>query len=75
MGWKWLHHENENWGVVGISTVDAYSGINLYTAIFWVTLATRFHKGKKVDFKRFQNSKITHPLTKINMNKSCYVGM
>jgi hypothetical protein len=39
---------------------------------FLVRLATRFHEGK-IDFKRFQNSKRTHPLTKYNTNKSCYV--
>jgi hypothetical protein len=40
---------------------------------FWVRLATRFRKGKKIDLKRFQNSKRTHPLTKLNTNKSRYV--
>jgi hypothetical protein len=34
MGWKWLHHEYENWGVSGISAVDAYSKMVLCTPIF-----------------------------------------
>jgi hypothetical protein len=34
MGWKWLHHEYESGGVVVISAVDVYSGMNLFTPIF-----------------------------------------
>ena len=52
--------------------MDAYSGMDLCTSIFWVRLAANFRKGK-IDLKRFQNSKRTHPLTKLNLSKSCYV--
>jgi hypothetical protein len=40
---------------------------------FRLRLAAIFHKGKKIDLKRFQNSKRTHPLTNLNTNKSFYV--
>jgi hypothetical protein len=48
MGWKWLHHEYENGGgggVADISTVDAYSRIDLCTPIF-------LDKASKQDFTK-----------------------
>jgi hypothetical protein len=30
----WLIHNYEDWGVVDILVVDAYSGVELYTPIF-----------------------------------------
>jgi hypothetical protein len=38
---------------------------------YWVRLAKKI--GWKIFFKKFQNSQWTHPLTKLNINKSCYV--
>ena len=35
-------------------------------------LEANFREGK-IDFKRFQNSKRTHFLTKLNLSKWCYV--
>jgi hypothetical protein len=38
---------------------------------YWVRLTKKF--GWQIIFENFQNSKWTHPLTKLNTNKSCYV--
>jgi hypothetical protein len=74
MGWKWLHHEYESGGITDISTMDTYSRMDLCMPIFLVRLANKISQRKKIDLKRFQNLKRTHPLTKLNINKSCYVG-
>jgi hypothetical protein len=37
----------------------------------WVRLAKKF--GCHIIFKKIQNSQWTHPLTKLNISKSCYV--
>ena len=39
---------------------------------FWVRLANKFSR-RSNHFEKFQNSKRTHPLTKLNNNNSCYV--
>jgi hypothetical protein len=38
----------------------------------WVRLANNLF-GWQIIFEKFQNSKWTHPLTKLNTIKSCYV--
>jgi hypothetical protein len=38
---------------------------------YWVGLQKNF--GRQIIFEKFQNSQWTHPLTKLNINKSCYV--
>ncbi len=40
---------------------------------FWVRLANKISQRNKIDLKIFQNSKRTHPLTKLNTHTSCYV--
>jgi hypothetical protein len=52
-------------GVVDILVVDAYSGMELCTPIFLGESSNKFREGK-MDLKRFQNSKRTHTLTKLN---------
>ncbi len=39
---------------------------------FWVRLANKISQRNKIDLKIFQNSKRTHPLTKLNTHKHCY---
>jgi hypothetical protein len=67
-----LNHDYEDGGVVDISVVDTYSGVELCTSIFLVRLANNLF-GWQIIFKKFQNSKWTHPLRKLNTIKSCYV--
>jgi hypothetical protein len=38
----------------------------------WVRLANNLY-GWQIIFEKFQNSQWTHPLTKLNINKSCYM--
>jgi hypothetical protein len=38
---------------------------------YWVRLAKKI--GWQIIFEKFQNSQWTYPLTKLNINKSCYV--
>jgi hypothetical protein len=73
MGWKWLHHEYESGGLAGILMMDAYSGMDLCTLIFLGEPSNKISQMKKIDLKRFHNLKRTHPLTKFNTNRSCYV--
>jgi hypothetical protein len=56
----WLNHDHGDGGVVDISTVDAYSGVEVCTIC-------------KSFFKKSSKLKWTHPLTKLNTNKSFYV--
>jgi hypothetical protein len=67
-----LNHDYEDGGVVDISVVDTYSGVELCTSIFLVRLANNL-SGWQIIFKKIQNSKWTHPLRKLNTIKSCYV--
>jgi hypothetical protein len=60
---EWLRHDYGNGGVVDISAVDAYSG----RVSMWIVF------GCQIIFKKIQNSQWTDPLTKLNINKSCYV--
>jgi hypothetical protein len=45
----------------------------MHANTFWVRLATRVFSQRKTQFENFENSKRTHPLTKLNKNKSYYV--
>jgi hypothetical protein len=60
----WLIHDHRDRGVVDILAVDAYSGVEVCTLIFLI------HKSF---LKKSSKLKWTHPLTKLNTNKSCYV--
>jgi hypothetical protein len=57
---------------VDISAVDAYSEMELCTPIL-LGEASKKKIGRQIIFEQFQNSQWTHPLTKLNINKSCYV--
>jgi hypothetical protein len=54
-----------------ISAVDAYSGMKLCTPILLGEASKKI--GWQIIFEKFQNSQWTHPLTKLNINKSFYV--
>jgi hypothetical protein len=60
----WLNHNHGDARVVDVSAVDTYSGVEVCTLIFLI---------RKSFSKNLQNKKWTHPLTKLNTNKSCYV--
>jgi hypothetical protein len=68
---EWLSHDYGNGGVVDISAVDAYSRIELCMPILLGEASKKI--GRQIIFENFQNSQWTHPLTKLNINKSCYV--
>jgi hypothetical protein len=68
---EWLSHYYGNGRVVDISVVDVYSEMELCTPYYWVRLAKKF--GWQIIFKKNQNSQWTYPLTKLNINTSCYV--
>jgi hypothetical protein len=68
---EWLSHDYGNGGVVDISAVDAYSRMELYMPILLGEASKKI--GRQIIFENFQNSQWTHPLTKLNINKSCYV--
>jgi hypothetical protein len=53
----WLNHDYGDGGVVDILAVDAYSGVDVWTPIFWVRLVIFFLGSKSF----------------LNTNKSCYV--
>jgi hypothetical protein len=69
---EWLSHDYEDGGVVDISAVDVYSTLELCTPIL-LGEASKKNFGWQIIFKKFQNSQWTHPLTKLNIKKSCYV--
>jgi hypothetical protein len=68
---EWLSHAYGNRGVVDISAVDTYSGIELCTPILLGEARKKI--GWQIIFKKIQNSQWTHPLTKLDINKRCYV--
>jgi hypothetical protein len=68
---KWLSHDYDNGGVVDISAVDAYSEMELCMPILLGEASKNI--GWQIIFKIFQNSQWAHPLTKLNINKTCYV--
>jgi hypothetical protein len=68
---EWLSHDYDNGGVVDISAVDAYSGMELCTPILLGEASKKNWMANH--FKKNQNSQCTHPLTKLNINKTCYV--
>jgi hypothetical protein len=69
---KWLSYDYGNGGVVKISVVGTYSGMELCMPIL-LGEASKKTIGWQITFEYFQNSQLTHPLTKLNINKSCYV--
>jgi hypothetical protein len=68
---EWLSHDYENGGVMDISVVDAYFGMELCTPILLGETSKKI--GWQIIFEKNQNSQWTHPLTKLNINKSYYV--
>jgi hypothetical protein len=69
---EWLSHDYGNEGVVDISVAYAYSGMELCTPILLGEASKN-----KLDGKSFLKKKIKtnngHHLTKLNVNKNCYV--
>jgi hypothetical protein len=59
-------------GVVDISAVDTYSGVEVCTPIFLGERLTN-NVGSKLLFEKNSKLSWTHPLTKFNTNKSSYV--
>jgi hypothetical protein len=51
--------------------VDAYSGMELCTPILLGEASKKI--GSQIIFEKIQNSQWTHPLIKLNRNKSCYM--
>jgi hypothetical protein len=49
----------------------AYSGMELCMPILLGDVSKK--NWMQIIFEKFQNSQWTHPLTKLNINKSCYV--
>jgi hypothetical protein len=73
MDCKWVHHDYGCRGVVEILTMDAYLRMDLCTSIlFGWDWQQVFHE-VKIDLKNSKTQKMTHPLTKLNKNKSYYV--
>jgi hypothetical protein len=68
---EWLSHNYENGRVVDISMVDVYSGMELCMPILLGEASKKIRW--QIIFKKIQNTQWTHPLTKLNINKSCYV--
>jgi hypothetical protein len=60
----WLNHDYGDGRVVDISAVDAYSVVEV---------ANIFSLGSKSFLIFFSKLKWTHPLTKLNIDKSCYM--
>jgi hypothetical protein len=52
---EWLSHDYGNGGVVDISVVDTYSGMELCTPILLGCLAKNF--GWRIIFQKIENSK------------------
>jgi hypothetical protein len=59
-------------GVVDISAVDTYSRVEVCTPIFLGERLTN-NVGSKLFLKKNSKLNWTHPLTKLNTNKSSYV--
>jgi hypothetical protein len=68
---EWLSHDYGNGGVVDISAVNTYYRMELCMPILLGEASKKI--GRQIIFENFQNSQWTHPLTKLNINKSCYV--
>jgi hypothetical protein len=67
----WLNHDYGDVLGVDILAVDAYSVVEVCIQYIWVRLA--INVGGKSFSIFFSKLKWTHPLTKLNTNKSCYV--
>jgi hypothetical protein len=67
----WLSHDYGNGGVMDIPVVDTYSGMELCKPILLGEASKKIRW--QFIFENFQNSQWTHNLTKLNINKSCYV--
>jgi hypothetical protein len=59
----WLNHDYGDGGVVDISVVDAFWSGGMHANIF----------NTQIIFKKSSKLKWTHPLSKLNTNKSYYV--
>jgi hypothetical protein len=55
-----------------LSVVDAYPKMDLCTPNFFCEASSKI-LWRKNHFEKFKSSRRTHPLTKLNENKSCYV--
>jgi hypothetical protein len=54
-----------------LSAVDAYPGMDLCMSIKKLGEASSKISRRKNHFEKFKSSRRTHPLTKLNENKSC----
>jgi hypothetical protein len=66
----WLNHDYGDGGVVDILVVDAYSEVDVCTPIFMGETSNQC--GWQIIFKKISKLKWTHPIAKLNTNKSCY---
>jgi hypothetical protein len=66
-----LSHDYGNGRVVDISAVNTYSRMELCTPILLGKASKKI--GWQIIFEKFQKSQWTHPLTKLNINRRCYV--
>jgi hypothetical protein len=68
----WLNFNYGDGGVVDILAVDTYSGVVICMLIF-LDESSKKILGSKSFLKKNSKLKWTHPLTKLNINKSWYV--
>jgi hypothetical protein len=68
---EWLSDGYGNGEVVDISAMDPYSGMELCTPILLGEAIKKIWMANH--FQKNQNSQWTHPLTMLNINRSCYV--
>jgi hypothetical protein len=69
----WLNHDYGDGGVVEMLAVDAYFGVKVCMPIFLDEASKIFFFWVANDLKKNSKLNWTHPLTKFNTNKSCYV--
>jgi hypothetical protein len=75
MGWKWLHQDLWNWEscgkFIGGGSIP-WNGLMHANKLFFGEASSEISQ-RKNDFEKFKSSRRTHPLTKLNENKSFYV--
>jgi hypothetical protein len=69
----WLNHDYGDGGVVNILTVNVYSGVEVCTPIFLGEGSKIFFTLSQIIFEKKSKLNWTHPLIKLNTNKSSYV--
>jgi hypothetical protein len=74
MGWKWLHHEYKIWGVAGISTVNAYSRMDLCTQIFLDESRNKILRREENWFDKISKLKKNTSLNKAQLEQKLLYG-